>query len=139
MATTAMIAIARAGFIHAVEVGGGFSVGILSKVAMGQYSHCPARMRLTRPSGCETPDIVGPDRSPERAFASVGAPAPSAAQTGVAPVCPDAHRVRKSASMNTPAFAESTNEAVNLPDNRALEGLRDKWDAAWIESEVYAF
>ncbi|UZD63675.1 hypothetical protein LJ362_07590 [Brevibacterium sp. JSBI002] len=34
MATTAMIAIARAGFIHAVDVGGGFSVGIRSKGAM---------------------------------------------------------------------------------------------------------
>src|SRR5690625_3363164 len=113
MATTAMIAIARAGFIHAVEVGGGFSVGILSKVAMGQYSHCPARMRLTRPSGCETPDIVGPDRSPERAFASADA------HTGVSPVWPDAHRVRKSAIMNTPAFSDSTHESVNLPDKPA--------------------
>src|SRR5699024_3292532 len=125
MATTAMIAIARAGFIHVVEVGGGFSVGILSKVAMGQYYHCPARMRLPRPSGCESPDIVGASRGPERACASGGASGASAAHTGVSPVWPDAHRVRKSAIMNTPAFSDSTHESVNLPDKPALEGLRE--------------
>src|SRR5699024_8765283 len=113
MATTAMIAIARAGFIHAVEVGGGFSVGIVSVAAIGQYYHHPARRRLTRPSGCESPDIVGPYPSPERAFASAGASGASAAHTGVSPVWPDAHRVRKSAIMNTPAFSDSTHESVN--------------------------
>lgn len=41
--------------------------------------------------------------------------------------------------MNTPAFSDSTHESVNLPDKPALEGLRDKWDAAWSESGVYAF
>src|SRR5699024_12586195 len=96
------------------------------------------RMRLTRPSGCETPDIVGASRGPERAFASGGASGASAAHTGVSPVWPDAHRVRKSAIMNTPAFSDSTHESVNLPDKPALEGLRDKWDDAWRESEGYA-
>src|SRR5699024_12762363 len=104
-----------------------------------QYSHCPARMRLTRPSGCETPDIVGPDRSPERAFASAGASGASAAHTGVSPVWPDAHRERKSAIMNTPAFSDSAHEPVNLPDKPALDGVRDKWEAAWSESEVYGY
>ena len=41
--------------------------------------------------------------------------------------------------MNTPAFSDSTHESVNLPDKPALEGLRDKWDAAWSEQNVYAF
>ncbi|MGO2860413.1 MAG: valine--tRNA ligase [Brevibacterium sp.] len=41
--------------------------------------------------------------------------------------------------MNTPAFSDSTHESVNLPDKPALEGLRDKWDAAWSESGVYDF
>ncbi|WP_193072058.1 MULTISPECIES: valine--tRNA ligase [unclassified Brevibacterium] len=41
--------------------------------------------------------------------------------------------------MNTPAFSDSTHESVNLPDKPALEGLRDKWDAAWSDSGVYAF
>src|SRR5699024_7783349 len=65
--------------------------------------------------------------------------AASGTHTGLSPVWPDAHRVRKSAIMNTPAFSDSTHESVNLPDKPALEGLRDKWDAAWSESEVYAF
>ncbi len=37
------------------------------------------------------------------------------------------------------AYSDSTHESVNLPDKPALEGLRDKWDAAWSESDVYAF
>ncbi|WP_309131713.1 valine--tRNA ligase [Brevibacterium sp.] len=41
--------------------------------------------------------------------------------------------------MNSPAYSDSPHESVNLPDKPALEGLRDKWDAAWSESGVYAF
>ena len=41
--------------------------------------------------------------------------------------------------MNSPAYGDSTHESVSLPDKPALEGLRDKWDAAWAESDVYAF
>ncbi|RAF76606.1 hypothetical protein DN546_31075, partial [Burkholderia multivorans] len=41
--------------------------------------------------------------------------------------------------MNSPAYEDSTHESVSLPDKPALEGLRDKWDAAWSESDVYAF
>ena len=33
----------------------------------------------------------------------------------------------------------STHDSVHLPDRPALEGLKDKWDAAWTESGVYAF
>ncbi|GAA1872165.1 hypothetical protein GCM10009813_35550 [Brevibacterium marinum] len=47
MATTATIAITRAGFIHAVDVGGRFCDPILSKGAMVQYSHFRAANRLT--------------------------------------------------------------------------------------------
>ncbi|MGO1397306.1 MAG: valine--tRNA ligase [Brevibacterium yomogidense] len=35
--------------------------------------------------------------------------------------------------------SDSTHDSVHLPDKPALEGLRDKWDAAWGESGVYAF
>ncbi|GAA0034855.1 hypothetical protein JCM18882A_06820 [Brevibacterium metallidurans] len=45
MATTATIANARAGLIQPVEVGGGFSVPILSKVAMAPSSHLPSSVR----------------------------------------------------------------------------------------------
>ncbi|WP_349828922.1 valine--tRNA ligase [Brevibacterium litoralis] len=32
-----------------------------------------------------------------------------------------------------------THDSVHLPDKPALEGLKDKWDAKWGESRVYAF
>ncbi|MEV0984537.1 valine--tRNA ligase [Brevibacterium sp. NPDC049920] len=35
--------------------------------------------------------------------------------------------------------ASRTHDSVHLPDKPALEGLKDKWDANWGESGVYAF
>src|SRR5690625_6501010 len=107
MATTATIAIARAGFIHAVEVGGGFSVGILSKVAMGQYSHCPARTRLNRPSGCAAPDVVGADRSPERACSCPGVNLPLPGRTRASHRFGQTLTDRKSTRLNSSHVASS--------------------------------